>query len=910
VKILNFFDKLFILVLIFCQTSASYSEWFETRCIQVGNSGFSLKTNQQSYFYRIPNSHFILYSTVNGWSITLFDMQKGKFRDNIVRNKDMLNPVVIEDLNSGWNIYFSYGFGKLGKLYLNSRGEFGQEVLMENTYDAGSSIELVGINNRREIWFIGNKIHRYKLSNANWEEFIYPDEWDSNFKSLEIFLTENEDFLFIYSKSNTTAYYQLVLLNLLTGETKSVTPPEENFFKSIKDIKKWNEHEGSFLILKKDSLSSYNILTGDIENHITINSDVSGTCSQILQNNTGKLVYFFNNYLGIVKDFGKDFFIHNIEDNSFTQQTYAFDDYWNFSLNCLFLDNTNNRILTTILHNPTFDPTPTSEPAALKPVFIDLNDYSVSVMDVSIGEFIDNDYFPSESLLVTSLTSKSTIELVNFNKEESITSIKLGYCAEFWSVTKDLEIFSNSVGSEFCVFDSNYRNEFRTTGYPSAYVPQAISLFPDAKSALIVMPGQVNDPNKYLLFFLDANYSNEINLSFYPGSFILDNSNNQVISAHYYFSKFDFIKQNGQVYEWSSSISGNFNIFHDEDNNYLWVSCLNDEQEIHFFKISTITYEEESKFIITPDSEITGILRQKIHPSQNYMYLIVNDNSFNRKFLVLDIIKQQIVKSILLQDNVSSKSTVIPGIVLIPEKKVIFLWDHYGGWYIDSESFEILYGEVLSNPPAESDGSIHVDGFWDPDKDRIVIADLSYESLSMEQDDTPKRILEIDLNNGFILKEIKLPDDYITSMFFPVNKKSIKFFSPLKSRTYTLHLNPNWDTPATITPSTNYIQFGEGDEAKFSVNIKNEYEFSQDVTAYMWLYAPDGTMLFFDGSSLTTNISGIPLTLPANLDITGDILTFTMPAGVPEGFYNFNAFFVNERFDRGPVGTWNFYVKD
>ena len=76
------------------------------------------------------------------------------------------------------------------------------------------------------------------------------------------------------------------------------------------------------------------------------------------------------------------------------------------------------------------------------------------------------------------------------------------------------------------------------------------------------------------------------------------------------------------------------------------------------------------------------------------------------------------------------------------------------------------------------------------------------------------------------------------------------------------------------------------------------------------MYSPDGTMLFFDGIILTFDIKGIPLILPANLDVTADVLTFTMPVGVPEGFYNFNALFFNDQGERGPIGTWNFYVKD
>ena len=111
-------------------------------------------------------------------------------------------------------------------------------------------------------------------------------------------------------------------------------------------------------------------------------------------------------------------------------------------------------------------------------------------------------------------------------------------------------------------------------------------------------------------------------------------------------------------------------------------------------------------------------------------------------------------------------------------------------------------------------------------------------------------------------------------------------------------------------PGSSGIHCTSGDEAKFTVSVKNPYYYTQDATAYIWLFAPDGTMLFFDGAGFTFDVTGIPLTLPANLDVTGDILAFTMPAGIPEGFYNLNAVFLNENGDRGPIGTWNFYVKD
>ena len=69
-------------------------------------------------------------------------------------------------------------------------------------------------------------------------------------------------------------------------------------------------------------------------------------------------------------------------------------------------------------------------------------------------------------------------------------------------------------------------------------------------------------------------------------------------------------------------------------------------------------------------------------------------------------------------------------------------------------------------------------------------------------------------------------------------------------------------------------------------------------------------MLFFNGSGLTFEITGIPFTLSAETDMDVNIISFTVPAEVPEGFYNFNAVFINEQGNRGPIGSFNFRIKN
>ena len=94
------------------------------------------------------------------------------------------------------------------------------------------------------------------------------------------------------------------------------------------------------------------------------------------------------------------------------------------------------------------------------------------------------------------------------------------------------------------------------------------------------------------------------------------------------------------------------------------------------------------------------------------------------------------------------------------------------------------------------------------------------------------------------------------------------------------------------------------------VDIKNGKD-RNNVRAYVWLCLPHGENLYFDGTSWTSQVTGIPFIIPPNLEREDVVLAnFTIPPIMPEGFYNFNAQFVEEHGDRGPMGTWNFYVGD
>ena len=155
------------------------------------------------------------------------------------------------------------------------------------------------------------------------------------------------------------------------------------------------------------------------------------------------------------------------------------------------------------------------------------------------------------------------------------------------------------------------------------------------------------------------------------------------------------------------------------------------------FKISGINY-------------IAKILAYTFDPTGKYFYAITENKVIkSRSLIILDIQKREIVKIITLQTNVETSSfhtIVFPGIIPIPEQDKVFLWDHYGSWCIDNNTFDILYGSPVDNPQAMFDaGSKQIEGKWDDEKGRIILYDMAFCMPVLSQYDNS--VLEIDLRN-------------------------------------------------------------------------------------------------------------------------------------------------------------------
>jgi len=903
------------LVNIMLVSATIYCAWDETENMAIGN----LKT-EVSFFHKIPESEYVIYSGFNyslsrklNKEMLIYDISTCRIKDIYIGEKDSWNPVILLDPNSGWNIYFSQylddNLSTIGKLHITNESTFGDLTF----YDITSNIqfEITEVESKGEVWFAGDKIYRLNVQREEWSIFDYPTGWKTDLDPEEKlflykpFLTEDQKELFIFSYIKPVKRYQGTFIDLESGSFSPAVYVDFEEYQVLEDIKEWNGHENQYLVLFNQSLWVYDSTINSI--NLYMNDGFNTPSLLNMQSEDGKFLYLLT---GTIAD-SLILYALNLEEKFMKTQSYTWD-YWAFYNNYTvpYYDRINGRIIILV------EKVGYNAPVLYKPGIIDTSDLSLNyIKDVNYPEMTNFMYDPNGQKFIAAGTDCQYIAIADFNGEIS-KSIPISFQADNWCSifgSDSPTLIGNNKGEEFIRLLPFGRREFFKTDLSV----QNICQYMDGKKAF------VSEGNCYKEYLLENGSSENIQLTYDVDELYSDPSQNKIFGIG--SNALQIIKQQGNVTSWKPSEENEELMIHafDLGNSLVWLIYKNKEtKEWSFYKISTITHVDKDSFTLSSDS-FEGILNVAVDPAQRYLYLIDDVLSLQiRDVVIIDIINKNVSKRYKIQENVKSYAPItgeytkaIPCLIPIQSKDRLFIYDHYNSFCINTSNLDLLYGNITDNPRYYymlqfTLGVQPIQGYWDDTLELVTAVDLSYK-LS-DPLDMP-RIFKIDIETGTILDSMPIPNygrDNISEIFFPRIKDKIFLWNRTKSEIQTIYFNPPWDTPATITPTTNYIQFGEGDNAKFAINIKNEYDFSQDVTAYVWLYAPDGTMLFFDGINLTTNISGIPLTLPANLDITGDILAFTMPAGVPEGFYNFNAFFINENGDRGPVGTWNFYVKD
>jgi hypothetical protein len=872
--------------------------WMEQDKFGVGNS-------YGSTFHIVPNSKYIVVGGMNSWvgsskfdklgnKFLIYDISTGRCRGTKISDSELWNPAIIQNPVSGWDIYFNSN-NKFGMINITPDGLFGEISWLPLTYEG--NIQSVGVSSRGEAWFASNKIYCFKPE--GWTILDYPAGWDPDFGSLKLFVTDDQKFIFFLSNGNTIGNLQGVFYNLEKGVFSSVLLPDNTQFAAIIDVQEWKGHENQYLILNQESLWVYNSVTESLDSII---EGFQTSSNKIIQSADGNKLFLiqYKNFFNPKKDL----LVLNMVDKSIETHTFEFDKNWGFSLssssNLPFVDTENNRIIAIICDQFTLSTTHES----FKPVLIDLNDFTLQyipgVFFLNLSSFTYNRKLQRIMALGTYVANIVFTDLSTGGQQQSIT---LSYKADSWSVkdkSDSPDLIGNSWGYEFTRLLPVKRQEIIDTQSRVLGVCQYF----DGERVF------VNEEAGYKEYLLADGSSEDITLPHKIDITYSHPSRDLIIGIG--DNTVHFIKPHGVIRTYvpdEENVSMKKYLF-DPDNEAVWLIYQNkDTKEWIFDNISSLTYEKTDSFTL-PESTFSNILDLTYDPLQRYLYLI-NEVVYSRELVILDLQIKDVVKRITLQENAvppKSYKIVFPCLVPVPSEDKLFLWDHYNSWCINTENLELVYGSSVDSPGSFYLNGIPIQGTWDEERQLAVVVDKGYNPMNPM--DRP-RVLRINIDTGEVKDNITFKDYETTDLFFPKDKNKVNLLNRNEATLYTVYIDTPWESPGEIYPSTNYIQLGSGDKAKFTVNVKNPLDVEQKATAFIWLYVPGvDAPFFFDGTSLTATPEGIPLTLPANLDVTADILTFTMPAGVPEGFYNFNAIFINERNNPGPMGTWNFYVKD
>jgi len=878
-------STLIIVLLIAAIPGFVLGEWYEVHNLGLGDSAMPEQGAWQ--YAELPESPYLLLSSNN--YIMALEVNTGKLRNGYLGENNFYGGFGMPAEGDGWDLYYRPG-GTTWRLHVNSHGEFGDDIPLGLPTE--DFVIPLPVPETGKIWFFSTKIFRLDTATLEYTAYDYPEGIYSDISYIYLYPSDDKNTLVACVKSESHIGYQGFWMNLGTGESKLIDASPD-FFQWIDDIREWYAKPGSFLIAKDNILWTYDPASDEIELLI---EELPGYLQNIMQESSGRFLYTVGdgNMLYITDLFEK------------TTASYELDlregDSILFSgqTDTMF-DPDRNKII--IFVSPGWDMTL---------AVIDLEDKSVEYLDAIPGNVgLKVVFLRRENKLLTNVGS--SICIIDLNTKEVKTSISLKNHSSTWGTCIG-EATPTLIPEKNTMFFKRLgplgRLEIHNAGegkrLRNAY------MYPGSNIALMKIDMDLND-YVYREYNFDDNTTEDIELPLNINSWFPDPAHEQIITFTKYTEgsgSVQFLKPHGRARVFrlaeDESITGSKLIFAPEEE-AAWAVLANLETDEYFFyKLSTATGEILDSFSLPP-GEISYPGGIKLDPAGRYLYFInynrIDDWTSDRLLVVLDTEKREVVARYTIQTNAGKyfHFVAVPGIIPIPGQDKVFVWNHYGGWCIDTKTWEVLYGETKDNPENEYHRISYIDGYWDEERELVVVVDLSYGP-------NPKRIIEVQLASGEVWREIPLPDEDITKVFFPSDKSKIFLLSWDKARYFTYNLTPEWERPARITTQTNFLQYTPGDSARFSLRIQNPT--FQRATLYAWICIPNGGYLFFNGLGFSPEITGIPLTLPAGLDVSADIVNFEIPEIMPEGMYNFNAIFLSEDRGFGPMGTWNFYVGD
>jgi len=744
------FCQIFVLILsIFFLLCADLSaEWMESDYFGLCNLAFT-GGNPIGYYLAIPDSPYIIFHSGNDFLIIDIEEWRLKGGGVLPHSFNRRNMSVIPDKKSGWNLFYINDYDKaFRKLHVNADGTFGEDNSLSRKAEIWS--HSVGIPERYEVWYFTDKILRLNTIDEEWAEYDYPDGWDTKFDYVRPYPAISSNAVIGIAYGENVRDYQAFILDIDTGASK-IIDAEDGFFKGVKDIDEWKEHPGHFIIMKKDEIYSYNSETETIELLIK-DFDVKGR--EIMQDDNGRFLYIVDGYnrLCIVDLFEKTSQIHDIPvKEGFAIVVSEIEPVYDSRRNCLIL----------FIRNEDF-----YGDADL--VLLDLGDLTVTHFEKTpenpsiTGIFIE---YENKFLF----TTDQYFYIADFGSFDLNKGIPIFYKTKAWNMIDDFNkpiLLDNTKGDEFIRMYPGFRREMLNLGFE----PELVCQFPEGDKAL-VCDGELDWSSETgynsKLYYYDYNFENrnlnEIEFP-YDSDFLMiyeffsDPDNNQIILVcedtfwedMYNFTAHKVVFFVGEDYSISTWISPevmreaindehfirftNEEFIFDSAKDLLWFKWEDNEtDDMHIHKLSTKTKSHEDFFILEKD--LFDIIRGAVFSPDSRFLFFINETDTNsrRELVIFDLDKSEIIKKFNLQDNIEYDGyhlAVIPCILPVPGKDRLFLWDRYGGWCIDTNTWEILYGDLKSNPQAYgiTDGGFgnkHIRGMLEKNSNHIILFDYT-----------------------------------------------------------------------------------------------------------------------------------------------------------------------------------------
>jgi hypothetical protein len=820
----------------------------------------------------LPGSNFIV--TSNAQQLLVFDVEHNVYRGYLKDPMISYNNAILQNDN-GWDVYQVRSDKKFIKIPITSEGEIRNPEFILN-WDEIIEPKYLAYPETNQVFLFTSKIYRYTTGINNFDIFPLPDGWTDRTELTRLFPLEGTNSVLLYCLNNKSGVKHIAYWDLDKCEGYLLS----QFIEIISVVKmKGDGNKYLCLVGEISDTKDLYIFNFDKKTFNPLMEDVPYGPDNLILDDSGKFVY------GIISNVGElsQLVVINLENKNYEFKSIGYDDKnYGIYLTNWFLIPGKNQILSNLISTK-------ASTSISKPVLIDLETFKLEFLDKNLSGISNTSpiYIPELNRVVSN-ESEDSIFVLDVEKEKLETSI--------------------SLTSEFNKLDSNQKDivtlsqygKYLYIAYPSlgkietfdiGYFHNDSMLYPDRSAAVLGFGSDHFETQQYNFVsgsIYNVDIPDQLMFSFYQ-----DIPGNRILAVNSFDQKFYIINDWDNVQKWDFPMPDmliDYRLIMDSDIGQLWMPYNNeDKTQFGFVKLdlSDSTYENYTFPEMNTYPTAWGIYN---HGEYIFYY--------SKKILyVLDPKTEKIVFNKAIYNPDSTGRAIAPAIVPVPDKKSIYVWDGSQNWHIDVENWQILNGETYQNPNHIQNGKLV--GYYAVKADELIYYDTAQNNS----------IYRIDPDSGSIKEQIILDQELLVISNYTFDQESIAFhfFDTKTGEIKTLRIEDHWNNAPSIKPQGQFVEYRPGDTFKLILDIANPPDAPQDVTAYIWFWLPTGQYIFFGPNGLTTEVKGMPLTLPANLDTRVSIDLFTVPQSMPAGFYNLNAVFFNNRTAvRGPMGTYNF----